>query len=414
MRRLRERNSSRRRIRKDRRLQGATATVAACSRPHVYDLRQGDPSSDGFYAATSRLADEAVAAVETRAGLLLDGYQRNVREILLESPRSLGEYAVELLTLGMVLHRYEGAAERTPGWMVKCSRLLVAARESSGITKLFLDWIRGGIARYVFAPALEYIARKNGSADHRLVRLVDWLEATGEFKQETKRLKNWHSYIAQLSPEQATYWLHIAEELFEEFAWDAAETLGRYTQNVAVFVKRDQLQPSWREDLLFRSRTASEYHLNMVAAEVMNRGLREDFDHTRQRVVLVPTCMRDRCGSRCKARVDGVDITCTGCNPKCAVNRITRRMRADGIAVYMVPHASGFSRVLKRWEQSGEGVTAVACLLNILPGGYEMRERHIASQCVLLDFPGCRKHWDERGFPTAVNEERLVQIAGLR
>jgi hypothetical protein len=87
-------------------------------------------------------------------------------------------------------------------------------------------------------------------------------------------------------------------------------------------------------------------------------------------------------------------------------------MHAKGVAVYMVAHASGFSRVLKRWEKTGTGVVASACILNILPGGYEMRGRQIASQCVPLDFPGCGRHWDEKGFPTAVNEERLVQILG--
>jgi hypothetical protein len=76
-----------------------------------------------------------------------------------------------------------------------------------------------------------------------------------------------------------------------------------------------------------------------------------------------------------------------------------------------VPHSSGFSRWLERWQHTGAGVTAVACVLNILPGGLEMRDRGIAAQCLPLDFPGCRKHWDRLGFPTAVNEKRLVQIA---
>jgi uncharacterized protein len=56
------------------------------------------------------------------------------------------------------------------------------------------------------------------------------------------------------------------------------------------------------------------------------------------------------------------------------------------------------------------GVAAVACMLNILPGGYEMRARRIASQCVPLDYPGCEKHWTNAGVPTNANEERLVQI----
>ena len=86
-------------------------------------------------------------------------------------------------------------------------------------------------------------------------------------------------------------------------------------------------------------------------------------------------------------------------------------MRAEGIAVYIVPHSSGFSRWLERWQNDpAVGVTAVACMMNILAGGYEMRARGIASQCVPLDFPACRKHWRDDEVATSVNQERLVQI----
>jgi hypothetical protein len=86
-------------------------------------------------------------------------------------------------------------------------------------------------------------------------------------------------------------------------------------------------------------------------------------------------------------------------------------MRSLGAAVYLVPHSTGFSRWLERWQGAPEfGVIAVACLLNILPGGYEMRARGIASQCVPLDYPGCHKHWRPKGIATGLNEQRLVQI----
>ncbi|MGA8743170.1 MAG: hypothetical protein WB561_18425 [Terracidiphilus sp.] len=49
-------------------------------------------------------------------------------------------------------------------------------------------------------------------------------------------------------------------------------------------------------------------------------------------------------------------------------------------------------------------------MLNILPGGYDMRSGRIASQCLLLDYPGCKKHWDPKGPPTAINEDLLVRI----
>jgi hypothetical protein len=168
----------------------------------------------------------------------------------------------------------------------------------------------------------------------------------------------------------------------------------------------------WREDQIFCGREPVEYHLGMVAAEVMNDGLREEFISRPRKVLLVPTCMRGAHRNQCKAVVREEGIRCAGCDPTCAINRITRRMRSEGVHVYMVPHASGFSRWLERWQSDPRvGVAAVACMMNILPGGYEMRARGIASQCVPLDYPGCEKHWSEDGgVATSVNEERLLQI----
>jgi uncharacterized protein len=154
-----------------------------------------------------------------------------------------------------------------------------------------------------------------------------------------------------------------------------------------------------------------EYQLNMVAAEIMNRGLREEFVRTRRKVVLVPGCMRGPRASKCKARVNGIDITCAACDRTCPVNQLTRLMKSREAAVFMVLHATGFSHWLERWQREPDcGVTAVACLLNILSGGYEMRARGIASQCVLLDYPGCQKHWHPEGIATAVNPGQLVRI----
>jgi hypothetical protein len=124
--------------------------------------------------------------------------------------------------------------------------------------------------------------------------------------------------------------------------------------------------------------------------------------------------MRGAYAARCQARVSGVDIQCAACSPDCAVNRMTRLMSTLGASVYLVPHSTGFSRWLNRWQREPDtGVVAVACLLNILPGGYEMRARQIPSQCVPLNFPGCRKHWRSKAISTSINEEQLVRIVTL-
>jgi hypothetical protein len=199
--------------------------------------------------------------------------------------------------------------------------------------------------------------------------------------------------------------------LFDWFERESETALGAYTVGVAKFLATASRRHGYREDRILCSRTAVEYHLAMVGAEIMNRGLQDQFQLTTRRIVLVPACMRAEHAKKCEAQLVGLDMTCMACNPDCNVNRITHRMRDLGATVYLIPHSSGFSQWLSRWQGKPEvGVTAVACLSNILSGGYEMRARRIASQCVLLDYPGCKKHWNREGVPTDLNEDRLVQI----
>jgi hypothetical protein len=376
----------------------------------VYDLRGHGGKSDEFYLRVDRFADRVLAEVELRAGRVLDGYSLFVQEELKEAPRSRGEYAMEFLTLGQALRRYGSLAERTPGWAVRLTRSLYRLRRAA--------WLKPAADRARAAVTRLFMLRRTGSNPKAglplaegLPNLIEWLQATGEFEQETLRLNRWRGFLNTLPQVEAESRIKTAVGLADWFRDEAERALGAYTRGVSRFVAGEYAGRGCREDQIFCGKQAVEYHLNMVAAEVMNRGLRGDFKRTRNKAVLVPACMRGAKAASCKARADGVDLTCTSCDPACAVNRITRSMRALGARVYLVPHSTGFSRWLERWQREPDtGVTAVACILNILPGGYEMRARGIASQCVPLDYPGCGKHWRREGISTGVNEDRLVRI----
>jgi hypothetical protein len=244
-----------------------------------------------------------------------------------------------------------------------------------------------------------------------LPRLIEWLMATGEFEQEAMRLNNWRSYIHSLPRPQAIQCIEIAVSFYHWFRREADSALGVYTLGVPIFLATEYRSRPIREDQLLCGKEPVDYHLGMVAAEIMNSGLRDSFASKTHKIVLVPACMRGPYATFCRAHAAGTDIRCAACSPGCSVNRLARRMRALGVTVYIVPHATGFSRWLERWQREPDtGVAAVACLLNILPGGYEMRARNIASQCVPLDFPGCQKHWRHDEVATSLNEDQLVQI----
>lgn len=384
----------------------------------VYDLRVDEERSDRFYADVAAFSARVVAEIESRASGALDGYSRYVIDVLMETPCSRAEYALELLTVGMVFRLYGEASAGTPGWVIDLARELYSVRRRDSWKKSVADFVRAALFQLLMNGKLlrvEPEAPSPGAEPQNrlseLPRLLEWLQATGEFEQEWKRLDNWRCYWAEMPAREAESNLAGALALFDWFTREAALALGKYTAGVMHFLKHSYALRVWREDRIFCARLPVEYHLGMVAAEVMNNGLRDGFDRKPRKVVLVPTCMRGARRETCKAIIRGLDMTCTGCDPACAVNRITQRMRREGVQVYMVPHASGFSRWLARWQDDPKvGVAAVACLMNILPGGYEMRARGISSQCVPLDYPGCAKHWAEEAIPTGVNEERLMRI----
>jgi len=228
------------------------------------------------------------------------------------------------------------------------------------------------------------------------------------------RLVKWVGFLRSLPPAEAEQWIQTSAHLFAWFERNADIALGAYTPGVSGFLTGEYAARGCREDQIFCARKPVEYQLNMVAAEIVNHGLRAEFEGKRRRIVLVPACLRGPHETFCRARISGDDIQCAACSLGCAVNRITGLMRSHGAKAYLVPHSAGFSRWLERWQREPDtAVTAVACILNILPGGYEMRARGIASQCIPLDYPGCKKHWRTEGIATGLNEDRLVQLVQI-
>jgi hypothetical protein len=392
------------------------ADLAAVDHP-AYDLRLGEGSSQRFYGDVAAFSARVMREIENRGAADLDGYTRYVTDTLQEVFRSRGEYGLELLTLGMAVRLYGGMAAATPGWVIGLARELYRLRRRSPRAKSAIDFLRAGLFQG-FMRRRPRTSQRSAGPDSQaanlyatLPRLIAWLHATGEFEQETGRLENWRSYLGQLPPGEAGRSVAISLNLFDWFAREAESALGIYTKGVTRFLETTWAARFWREDQIFCGRQPVEYHLGMVASAVMNDGLRDEFNRRPKKVLLVPTCMRGARANECKAVVRGLDMTCAGCDPDCAINRISKRMRARGVQVFLVPHSTGFSRWLERWQNDPNvGVAAVACMMNILAGGYEMRARGIASQCVPLDYPGCKKHWTTDGVATAANEDRLVQI----
>jgi uncharacterized protein len=54
----------------------------------------------------------------------------------------------------------------------------------------------------------------------------------------------------------------------------------------------------------------------------------------------------------------------------------------------------------------------VACVLNLIQGGYEMQSLGIPSQCVFLNSCSCKQHWIS-GAPTQIDFSKLVATLNM-
>jgi hypothetical protein len=89
--------------------------------------------------------------------------------------------------------------------------------------------------------------------------------------------------------------------------------------------------------------------------------------------------------------------------------------RKFGFSVHLVPHESSvFSGGAgKKLIGEGVGIVGIACVSNLVSGGWKAKGLGLQPQCVLLDHCGCRKHWHEEGISTDNNMRRLRDILGI-
>ncbi|MBN2717820.1 MAG: DUF116 domain-containing protein [Deltaproteobacteria bacterium] len=358
-------------------------------------------ASDGFYDELSDFTD----TVLTRAREILP----SVRPFMLvvdEKRRSENEYLLELMMLGVYWRNYASyAMGTTPQTMALCRQLLRARQ--IGRIKPVIDKVRGvvhtaGLMRECFTASPDLTLTN-------MDRLVNWLGASGDFKEESLRLATWRDYLRTQPDVIVTETLHATQRFAQWFETAGANTLGKYTANVNGFRHNVLQHYMYREDIILCSRRESDYHLIMVGAEIMNRGLKNQFQICKERIVLLPACMRPR-HHQCQGKVNGHEISCTGCSSQCEIGAIYRKA-AGAFEVRVIVHASNFTSALTKWQNQSEvGLVASACILHLFTGGYEMQKLNIPAQCVFLDYCGCKGHWHRDGIPTSVNMQQLFSI----
>ncbi len=377
----------------------------------TYSLKDGAVVSDQYYEDVAAFTDTVLQeAADLRP--IVERFMEFVagREAL----RSKEEYTFELLMLGTLWRQYCDDAHDLPGMPRKLMIGLADMRKQGGSVKQAADVLRGLLATAFLSP-LNRPWFPRPTPDH-LEKLLDWMAATGDYQQEVRRLQAWQDFWSGCDRKATCDDIGEAIAFAGWFEEASVAALGKYTPNVEKFLKEKQPGHRWKEDVIFSARHRVEYHLNMVGAEIMNRAFREAFLGTKKKAVVLPACMRYHSKPECKARTSGLACECTGCTPQCRVNQLTKIGKKQGFAVHLVPHESSVFSGDSGKALLGEevGIVGIACVSNLVSGGWKAKGLGMPPQCVLLDHCGCRKHWHEQGIPTDINMRRLMAVLGVK
>lgn len=374
----------------------------AGTRVPTYDLRAISGPGDRYLDRVATMADEVIA-LGREVQDVIDAYGRMVDATGKEPRRSDPEYLLEALMLG-VLWRVRGVeATSLPAAEVRLMEEIAAERRAGRPKR------RDGSSTRLLARSWKPAEAPASPGD--VDRLLTWLVASCEYDDEVQRLEGWQELLRRTDAASAVLRrLHRLAVRFEDRAW---EVLGAFTTKVDGYlgVELPPRVAREEEDAVQCSRQRSEYHLNMVGAEILNRAWRPAFLRCRRHVVVMPGCMRRLSEERCASRRSEVERRCTHCHSGCEVSAATRlAVRTGGDAVAVL-HGSDLTEALRRIAARGDDVAivGVACVPGLIGAGLRARALGLPAQCVLLNASGCA-HWQRTAVPTGIDLVELRRV----
>ena len=139
---------------------------------------------------------------------------------------------------------------------------------------------------------------------------------------------------------------------------------------------------------------------DMIDTYTLNLSMREDFEKTERRALLLPHCSRKHMDNKCQAYFDTEmsSYRCMGCSDDCLINIATKIAKKKGYDVYVLPGGSCIRKIIKGYD----GVVGVACTEEICLTKKLLKLTEIKAQSVPLLKNGCAD--------TMFNMETLKEI----
>ena len=372
-----------------------------------YSLKNGAGNSNDYYLEISGFADHVLSEAEFQIGPVINDFKGY------KSKSYSHDLTIfEALMIGVLWRAYITRAVKLDPESQNMLAYLSRKRNEDEKMKASIDHTRGILATSVLIPEGPETEDVPELTVRNFEKLLKWLEATGEFREELKHLNPWLDFLCSLNPQRSSSHLVSIFMFADWFEYAAQEKLGKYTHDLEEFVAENREKHLQKEDIIFFTRKRSEYHLNMFGAEVMSREFRDSYNKRPRKALLLPGCMCSLPEGKCMASETRLGKKCANCSPNCRVNSLSKHGETGGFEVYIVSHESSALSQSTEKDRDELGIVGVACILNLISGGLKSENMGIPAQCVLLESCGC-EHWIEHHEPTDINKDQLFKLLDI-
>lgn len=373
----------------------------------TYSIEDKYGNSDKFYNEIDNFTYDLIQNIKDILGKDLKFYIKFIEKYNIEELRYEEEYIFDFIITSIFYKVYISRAVSLNDrryniikFYNKYNKKFILIRKIKGI--LFTMLLTKGISNDI-ELSLE-----------NLSKLKIYLEITNEFDEESKRINNVYKFLKNYEAKnnyiEFEKIINKIVNIGNYFESESKDRLRKYTRNVNSFLKNKQKKHIYKEDILLTSRVEVEYHLNMTYLALINNLFGKEFIECGDKVLLLPTCLRFHDNYKCRAKKLESIYKCRNCNKKCKVNELHRIGDRLDLKTNIFSDESYSINKLHERSFENKGVIVVVCAIKLLNLGLKLRRINARPHCIILNFCGCNKHWDDYGITTRFDINRVFNI----
>ncbi|MDY4576242.1 MAG: hypothetical protein SPD90_14420, partial [Intestinibacter sp.] len=186
----------------------------------TYSLKSENSDYEKYYFTIKKLGNKLIDEALNKSSKYIDDFKLYLKSRNIEDPKDSKYYSIEIILIGVLFREYKDYIFNFKPYLSPIYNILNKSRNSK--FKPQIDVIRGRINTSLYSNPQKL---DNPYTLNNFSRLIKWLDATYDFKDEVLRLNIWHQFLKEkasqtnyirdffdLTDELASYLKNIGDE----------------------------------------------------------------------------------------------------------------------------------------------------------------------------------------------------------